>query len=54
MDHHSRFPMFIRMHGSVLPEMALPLLVVGSWATLITCLCKFVHNCKFPAFPQLT
>ncbi|KAF2488285.1 hypothetical protein BU16DRAFT_532315 [Lophium mytilinum] len=24
--------------------MALPLLFVGGWATLITCLCKFVHN----------
>ncbi|KAF2815913.1 UPF0187-domain-containing protein [Mytilinidion resinicola] len=44
MSHHSRWPMWLRMHGSVLSEMALPLLFVGGWATLITCLCKFVHN----------
>jgi len=30
------------MHGSILPKMLLPLLVIGCWATLITCLYKLV------------
>jgi putative membrane protein len=32
----------MRMHGSVLPRMILPLTFAGGWATLITCLSKFV------------
>lgn len=31
------------MHGSVLPKMILPLLVVTAWSTLITCLCVWVY-----------
>lgn len=37
----------MRMHGSVLPQMILPLLLVGGWATLITCVSHFYHNRKF-------
>ncbi|KAI6717204.1 hypothetical protein PZA11_001739 [Diplocarpon coronariae] len=44
LDKHSKLPYFIRMHGSVLPRMMLPLLAVGSWATLITCLSKYVYS----------
>ncbi|KAH8601893.1 Bestrophin, RFP-TM, chloride channel-domain-containing protein [Bisporella sp. PMI_857] len=44
MDRHSKLPYFMRMHGSVLPRMILPLLWVSCWATLITCISKFVHN----------
>jgi hypothetical protein len=32
------------MHGSILPKMILPLLWVGAWSTLITCISAFVHN----------
>lgn len=33
---HSRLPHFLRMHGSILPVMILPLLFVAVWATTIT------------------
>ncbi|KAJ5628664.1 hypothetical protein N7490_010892 [Penicillium lividum] len=44
MDKHSKWPIFLRMHGSVMPKMILPMLLVACWATLITCISKFVHN----------
>jgi predicted membrane chloride channel (bestrophin family) len=31
------------MHGSVLPKMLLPLLVVAAWSTLITCISHFIY-----------
>lgn len=31
------------MHGSITPRMIIPLVFVGAWATLITCISKFVH-----------
>lgn len=43
MSKHSKWPFFLRMHGSVLPKMILPLIVVASWSTLITCLCRYVY-----------
>jgi len=36
----------MRMHGSVLPRMILPLAFAGGWATLITCISKYITNCK--------
>ncbi|KAF7719586.1 Bestrophin-like protein [Penicillium ucsense] len=44
MDRHSKWPIFMRMHGSVTPKMIVPLLVVGGWATAITCICQFGRN----------
>ncbi|KAJ5381271.1 uncharacterized protein N7496_003699 [Penicillium cataractarum] len=44
MDKHSKWPIFMRMHGSVTPKMILPIFLVGSWATAITCICKWGHN----------
>lgn len=41
-DKHSKWPVFMRMHGSILPEMILPILFVAGWATAITCISKFV------------
>ena len=29
----------MRMHGSVTPKMILPILLVGAWATAISCIC---------------
>lgn len=46
MSKHSKWPFFLRMHGSVLPKMILPLSVVALWSTLITCLCAFVYQLK--------
>lgn len=44
MSKHSKWPMFMRMHGSISPEMVLPLIFVACWATLITCISKKVYN----------
>lgn len=44
MTHHSKWPFFFQVHGSVLPEMILPMLIVGIWATIVTVMCKV----KFP------
>ena len=35
MDKHSRWPTFMRMHGSILPNMVLPLFFIGCWASLM-------------------
>ncbi|KAF2437572.1 UPF0187-domain-containing protein [Karstenula rhodostoma CBS 690.94] len=44
LDHHSKWPMFMRLHGSITPEMILPLLFVAGWSTMITCISKWVHD----------
>jgi ion channel-forming bestrophin family protein len=38
---HSKWPVFMQMHGSILPKMILPLISVGAWSTLIFCLSHF-------------
>ncbi|KAJ5148768.1 hypothetical protein N7448_000346 [Penicillium atrosanguineum] len=43
MDKHSKWPTFMRMHGSVMPKMILPLLTVAAWSTFITLFSKKVH-----------
>lgn len=40
INRHSKWPQFLRMHGSVMPKMIVPLSFLAVWATLITC----VHN----------
>lgn len=44
MKRHSKWPYFLRLHGSVLPKMIIPLGFIGAWATAITCISHFVHN----------
>jgi len=44
MQKHSKLPLFMRVHGSVMPKMILPLTFVGAWATAITCISKFVYK----------
>ena len=46
MDHHSRFPFFLRMHGSITPRMILPLAFIALWSTLITLISHFVFPLK--------
>lgn len=46
MAKHSKWPFFLRMHGSVLPKMILPLTVVALWSTLITCISQYVYQLK--------
>lgn len=43
----SKLPYFLRLHGSVLPRMILPLLCIGAWATCITCISQFVYDRRF-------
>lgn len=47
-DRHSKLPYFMRVHGSVLPRMIVPLLMIGIWTTIITCISEFVVSCMFP------
>jgi predicted membrane chloride channel (bestrophin family) len=38
MSRHSKWPMFMRLHGSIMPKMVLPLIFVGCWSSLIVTL----------------
>ncbi|KAF9890467.1 hypothetical protein FE257_005872 [Aspergillus nanangensis] len=44
MTKHSKWPIVMRIQGSILPQLILPLLLVGGWATLITCISHFIHD----------
>ncbi|TEY38147.1 hypothetical protein BOTCAL_0494g00010 [Botryotinia calthae] len=41
MDAHSKLPYFMRLHGSVIPRMIVPLFWIACWSTLITCISRF-------------
>lgn len=41
ISKHSKLPYFLRLYGSITPRMLVPLVFVGCWATLITCISKF-------------
>lgn len=47
LDQHSKLPYAMRLHGSVLPRMILPILFIGVWATTITVICKYVVDRTF-------
>ncbi len=47
LDHHSKWPVFLRVHGSVTPEMVLPLLFVAGWSSMITLISRFVFDRMF-------
>jgi putative membrane protein len=38
--------MILRLHGSILPAMAIPLLIVTIWSTAIRCISAYVHPRK--------
>ncbi|EGD87830.1 hypothetical protein H112_04301 [Trichophyton rubrum D6] len=40
LDRHSKWPLFLRVHGSVMPRMIIPLLLMTCWSTLITCVTR--------------
>jgi ion channel-forming bestrophin family protein len=42
INRHSKWPYFLRLHGSVLPRMIVPLSFVGAWATWIVLVDKMV------------
>ncbi|KAI0133812.1 Bestrophin, RFP-TM, chloride channel-domain-containing protein [Xylariales sp. AK1849] len=39
---HSKWPLFLQMHGSILPKMVVPLLAVAAWASIITAISEKV------------
>ncbi|CAI6250273.1 unnamed protein product [Periconia digitata] len=44
LDRHSKWPMMLRIHGSCLPDLILPLIVVGSWTTGVCLFSRHVHD----------
>lgn len=46
MSKHSKWPYFMRMHGSVFPKMILPITVVAVWSTLITAISQLITPLK--------
>ncbi|KAL7792440.1 Bestrophin, RFP-TM, chloride channel domain-containing protein [Trichoderma ceciliae] len=36
MSKHSKWPLFLQMHGSILPKMIVPLVCMAAWSTCIT------------------
>lgn len=44
VHRHSKLPLFLRLHGGILPKMALPLVFIGGWATAVTCIHNFVSH----------
>lgn len=41
---HSKWPLFLQVHGSILPKVAIPLTVLGLWATAITLVSQLVYE----------
>lgn len=46
IQKHSKWPMILQLHGSILPKLILPLFLVACWATLITAIHMEVHTLK--------
>lgn len=44
LARHSKWPVFLQMHGSILPKMIMPLFFVGAWATAVTVVSETTHN----------
>lgn len=43
-EHHSKWPFFLRLHGSITPQMLLPLAFMGAWSAAITSINTYVHS----------
>ncbi|KAI5818836.1 Bestrophin, RFP-TM, chloride channel-domain-containing protein [Pyronema omphalodes] len=41
---HSKFPFFMRLHGSILPKLILPILFIAGWSCAIVAISKYVHK----------
>ncbi|KAF2692114.1 UPF0187 domain membrane protein, partial [Lentithecium fluviatile CBS 122367] len=44
LDRHSKWPMVLRIHGSCLPELVLPLLFIGVWTTAVCLFSRHVRD----------
>ncbi|KAI1429716.1 Bestrophin, RFP-TM, chloride channel-domain-containing protein [Xylaria sp. FL1777] len=50
---HSKWPLFLQLHGSITPKMIVPLVAIGAWATLITVLSKEFESIELSIEPVL-
>ncbi|KAI0968113.1 Bestrophin, RFP-TM, chloride channel-domain-containing protein [Xylaria arbuscula] len=53
ISKHSKWPLFLQLHGSITPKMIVPLLAIGAWATLITVLSKEFYHIELSIEPVL-
>ncbi|KAM0330787.1 hypothetical protein ACHAQA_003741 [Verticillium albo-atrum] len=44
IQKHSKWPYVLQMHGSILPRLIIPLLIVTIWSTLITLISEFIYK----------
>ncbi|KAF7539498.1 hypothetical protein G7054_g2080 [Neopestalotiopsis clavispora] len=44
ISKHSKWPLFLQMHGSITPKMIVPLLFVAAWSTWITAVSMLYDN----------
>jgi putative membrane protein len=49
MNHHSKWPFVFRVHGSVTPELIMPLVLVGAWTTAIWLIDRYSVDDQTPA-----
>jgi predicted membrane chloride channel (bestrophin family) len=38
----------MRMHGSIMPKLILPITFVAGWSTCITLISRFVYDSQYP------
>ncbi|KAK4068647.1 hypothetical protein Purlil1_13764 [Purpureocillium lilacinum] len=43
IQKHSKWPLILQMHGSIIPKLILPLLIVGVWSTAITAISMKIY-----------
>src|SRR6478735_11987564 len=43
IQKHSKWPLVMQMHGSIMPKLIIPLVAIGAWSTAIT----IIHD-KYP------
>ena len=44
IQKHSKWPLMMQMHGSIMPKLIIPLVAIAAWSTAITLIHKKVHN----------
>ncbi|KAI1196696.1 Bestrophin, RFP-TM, chloride channel-domain-containing protein [Nemania serpens] len=50
---HSKWPLFLQLHGSITPKMIVPLIAIGAWASLITALSHQYEHIELSIQPVL-
>ena len=41
---HSKLPFWLRIHGSILPKLIIPLIFVAGWSSAVVCISEYVHT----------